>query len=269
MTDPLAFAETVIAETLRAATGAAGAGTLASGAGSMGASGAAVGGMQNFVNFVLARRPVWLAQEAANAFAARSATTAPIWRWVRVPGPLYTQAVRGTSMAATMSGVGGLALTAGVPIAVAIGTWIALGSGYAAARKKIRRDGFMTGYSRGFVMGVLKWHWQHAVDRFGMRYVIRKNVWDGEMDRQEALGNNEGLRNGYAAGDGVPETWYDKDLDKVVDKKKAYRIALRKAAGITAAGEWSRNWDEARLQQRNYVVELAAKGLKSGLIVPE
>ena len=221
------------------------------------------------INFVLARRPVWQAQAAAAGFASMSAQTAPLWRWVRVAGPQWTAAARGTSMAATVSGAGGLAVTLGIPIVVAVGSWLMLGVGYYEARKEIRQKGYMTGFSQGFTMGVLKWTWDQAVQRFAKRFVIRRYVWDPVMDREEALGYNEGLIKGWAAGSAVPETWYDKDLNKVVDKKKAYRIALRRLANIHADGDWSRNFDEAALQQRNYVIELAGPGLHHGLIVPE
>lgn len=230
------------------------------------ASGGAIG---SWIEMVLARRPVWVAQEAAALFARQSASTAPLWRWVRVSGPLRTVAMRGTSMAVTVSGAGGLAVTLGIPLVVAIGTWVMLGSGYYQARKEIRKKGFMTGFSQGFTMGVLKWTWHQAVSRFGKPFVIRTNAWDSVMDREETMGYNEGLIKGWGAGSAVPETFYDAASDKLVDKKKAYRIALRRLAGITAHGEWSTNWDEAALQQSNYVIYLAGAGVRHGLIVAE
>ena len=225
--------------------------------------------MNNFIQFVLERRPVWQAQAAAAGFASQSAQAAPLWRWVRVVGPQWTEAVRGTSMVATVQGAAGLAVTMGIPLVVAVGSWVMLGAGYYQARKEIRQKGYMSGFSQGFTMGVLKWTWEQAVQGFAVKFVIRKNVWDSVMDREEALGYNEGLIKGWAAGSAVWETWYDKNQNKVVDKKKDYRIALRRLANIHADGEWSRNPDEARLQQRNYVIELAAAGMRHGLIVME
>src|SRR4051812_47970915 len=84
-------------------------------------SGGAIG---SWIEMVLARRPFWIAQAAAEAFLKQSASTAPLWRWVRLPGPLYSVGARGTSMAATVSGAGGLAVTLGIPIVVAIGVWV-------------------------------------------------------------------------------------------------------------------------------------------------
>lgn len=229
-------------------------------------SGGAIG---SWIGMVLRQRPIWAVQQATLLFAQQSASTAPLWRWVRLPGPLYGAAARGTSMAATVSGAGGLAVTLGIPIVVAVGVWVMLGSGYYQARKEIRRKGFMTGFSHGFTTGVLKWSWDLAVAHLAKPFVIRTNAFDPVMDREEALGYNEGLTKGWAVGSAVWETFYDSRLDKVVDKKKSYRIALRRLAGRHDSGEWSRNWDEARLQQDNYVIELAGAGIRNGLIVPE
>lgn len=227
------------------------------------------GAMQSWIEFVLARRPIWAAQLATAGFVNQAASTAPLWRWIRLPGPLYAEAARGTSMAATVSGATGLATTLGIPLVVAVGSWVMLGAGYYQARQQVRRQGFMSGFAQGFTMGVLKWTWDQAVHRFAKRFVIRKNAFDSVADREEALGYNEGLIKGWAAGNGVPETYYEKSLDKVIDKKKSYRIALRRLAGRTDSGPWSNNEDVARLQQTGYVIELAAAGVRHGLIVME
>ena len=51
--------------------------------------------------------------------------------------------------------------------------------------------------------------------------------------------------------------------------KKAYRIKLRNLADIHGSGRWSRNSDEAYLEQRNYVIELAGAGVRNGVIKAE
>jgi hypothetical protein len=122
----------------------------------------------------------------------------------------------------------------------------------------------MSGFSHGFVTGVLDWGYHHAINLFAKRFVIRKNRFDPVMDREEALGYNEGLIKGWGAGAGVPHRFM---RDKEV--RKAYRIALRRLADRRPSGPWSRNADEARLQQWSYVVDLAAAGMREGLIVPE
>jgi len=225
------------------------------------------GQVMNFVEFVLARRPVWLAQAAAAEFARQAASTAPLWRWVSVAGPQFVEAGYGTSMAATVTSVTGLATTLGIPIVAAAGTWIMLGAGYYQARQEVRRTGFMSGFSHGFTTGVLNWNFGQAVQLFVKRFVIRRNKFDPVMDREEALGYNEGLIKGWAAGAGVPEKLFSHRFNE--DKKKAYRIALRRLANRHDTGSWSRDADEARLQQSGYVIELAAAGMRHGLIVPE
>ncbi len=241
-----------LAETLRAAVAALES-TAVSG-----------GRVMSWMEFILSRQPVWLAQAAAAEFARQSASTAPLWRWIRVPGPQLVAAARGTSVAATISGAAGLATTLGIPLVVAAGTWVMLGAGYYQARQEVRQKGFMSGFSQGFVMGVLNWGWHHAVSLFAKRFVIRKNAFDPVMDREEALGYNEGLIKGWAAGAGVPRRFMrDKDV------RKAYRIALRRLADRRDTGPWSTNEDEARLQQSGYVIELAAAGVRHGLIVAE
>jgi hypothetical protein len=229
-------------------------------------------GMMTQIEAVLARRPVWIAQLAARELAHGARATAPLWRFVRVPGPMSTIAMRGTSMVATTAGATGLATTLGIPIAVAVGSWVMLGSGYYRARQEIKAKGFMRGFAQGFTAGVLKWEWGHVYNILFIKNIVRTNVWDGVMDREEALGYNKGLHMGFAAGEGAEKTFiYDPRgaTRETIPVGKNYRIALRKLAGITAAGDWSRNDDEKRLQQRNYVIELASAGLKHGLIVPE
>jgi hypothetical protein len=227
------------------------------------------GAPKNWLEFIIANRPKWAAALAAGEAAFHSAQTAPIWRWVRVAGGNRVAVVRGTSMVATVNGVAGLASTLGIPLVVAAGTWVMLGAGYYQARQEIRRKGYMSGFSQGFVTGVLKWNWDQAARVLAMPFVIRKNKFDPVMDREEALGYNEGLRMGWGVGFMVPE--YDRwnPTAKDLNFKRAYRIALRRLAGISASGPWSTHPDEARFQQRSYVVYLAAAGLRIGLIVPE
>ncbi len=207
---------------------------------------------------LIARRPVWIEQIAARELAPLAARTAPVWRWVRIAGPLSNVAVRGTSVGASVAGAGGLALTAGVPIVVAAGVWVMLGSGYYQARQIARQRGHMSGFAQGFTMGVLKWNWDHAVTRFGRRFVVNANAFDPVATREEALGYNKGLLTGFAAGHSTPEPM-----------RKSFRIALRKLAGRTDSGDWARDDDVARLQQVGYVIELAAAGVRHGLIVAE
>lgn len=206
----------------------------------------------------IARRPVWIEQIAARELAPLAARTAPIWRWVRIAGPMSDVVVRGTSGVATLGGAGSLALTAGVPIVVAAGVWVMLGSGYYQARQIARKNGVLTGFAQGFTMGILNWKWEQAVSRFGKRFVVNPNTFDPQASKEEAMGYNEGLVAGYAAGYASSD-----------DMKKAFRITLRKLAGRTDSGDWSRNSDVAYQQQTSYVIQLSGAGRGKGLFVQE
>lgn len=77
------------------------------------------------------------------------------------------------------------------------------------------------------------------------------------MDSIRVTAYNGGLKTGYRAGSALPAA-----------AKKAYRITLRKLANRHDAGQWSKNEDQARLQQVDYVIALASAGLRHGFISP-
>jgi hypothetical protein len=161
--------------------------------------------------------------------------------------------------AGAIGGGGAAAVAAGaIPVVVAIGVWVALGSGYYQARQIIKQKAAMSGFARGFVAGVLKWRGSHVVNILAQRYVVRTNTVDPDADVIEANAFNDGLVKGFALGSSASD-----------DAKKGYRIHLRKLAGISAAGDWSRNADEAHLQQSNYVVYLASAAMRYGVIKAE
>jgi hypothetical protein len=214
--------------------------------------------MAEAIGKMIMRRPIWIEQVAAHELAAVGSRTAPLWRWVRIAGPLGDVAARGTSVGATVGGAGSLALTLGVPIVVAAGVWVMLGSGYYQARQIAKKRGVMSGFSQGFTTGVLRWNWEHAVTRFGKPYVVNANAFDPGATRQETIGFNEGLVAGFAAGNATSD-----------EQAKSFRIALRKLAGRTDAGDWSRDSDVARLQQVSYVTALAGAGVRYGLFVSD
>jgi hypothetical protein len=200
----------------------------------------------------------------AQNWAKAGAATAPLWRTVTIRtgvgiwSSLTSISAPGTSIPATISGVGALGII-GVTGVVAVGTWLMLGLGYYEARKWARQEGTKIGFARGFVMGVLGWQWNHAFNHFGIRHVLRTNTMDYQVDVQRALGNNEGLKQGFSVGSSASD-----------EKRKAYRVLLRHLAGGTVhTGEWSRNWDMAARQQRDYVHDLVEAGLKWGIITVE
>ncbi|MCO6510238.1 MAG: hypothetical protein J5I65_05535 [Aridibacter famidurans] len=146
------------------------------------------------------------------------------------------------------------ALTAGVPIATMAGVYVALGSGYYQAREQAKQENKLMGFAQGFVMAISNWRWSHVVSRF-RRYNIRINVVDEAMNDIRVKYYHEGLKLGFLAGVVVP-----------ADVRKQLVSALRKAGNISAPKEWSANSDVARNQQIDYVIEMAAAGIRSNLI---
>jgi len=146
--------------------------------------------------------------------------------------------------ASLLVGAAELALTLGVPIAVWIGVFAAMGAPYLEARNLVRNENFQSGFSQGFVTGLLKWEWrQHTVPRFFKFGPDQINPFDESLSYIAANARNEGLRAGYVHACGLNE----------VDRK-AILNRLKSLSPSTKAGRW----DE--LDQRNYVIELASAG---------
>jgi hypothetical protein len=152
-----------------------------------------------------------------------------------------TAVAAGGGGTAAVAGGGATALAAGaLPVLGMAGVFVALGSGYAQAREAVRNDYTASGFSQGFVMGLLGWEWRHAADRFGVRSVT-PDPWDEALGYIRVNAYNRGLRAGYFAGAGL-----------AADQKKAYLSAIRKFTGRRATTSWSRE------DQKSYVIELAA-----------
>jgi hypothetical protein len=156
-------------------------------------------------------------------------------------------AVEGASV---LGGGAGAVVAGAVPVIAMVGVFLALGSGYAAAREAVRNENTVSGVSQGFVMGLLDWTWRQAVDRFGRRSVIRINAMDEATDVIRVNAYNRGLRAGY-----------DFAATLSADEKKAYLSRIRKFGGIRVPKNWNRNRDA----QISYVIELAAAALRSFL----
>ena len=137
-----------------------------------------------------------------------------------------------------------------VPVLTMVGVFVALGSGYYAAREAVKNENTVSGLSQGFVMGLLGWEWRHVVDRFGRWSVIRINAMDEATDVIRVNAYNRGLRAGY-----------DFAATLSADEKKAYLSRIRKFGGIRVPKNWNRNRDA----QISYVIELAAAALRSFL----
>jgi hypothetical protein len=158
--------------------------------------------------------------------------------------------------ASLVAGSGAVAAGA-VPVIAMAGVFVALGAGYYEAREMAREANNKSGFSQGFVMGVLNWSWHQAWDHFGKKEV-GTNAWDQGISVAAYEGYNRGLVTGFKMGSYLQE-----------NAKKAFRIRLRSLADIHGSRAWSRNPDEAYLQQRDYVIELAAAGWKHGVFKSE
>jgi Domain of unknown function (DUF4157) len=154
-------------------------------------------------------------------------------------------AVEGASV---LGGGAGAVVAGAVPVIAMVGVFVALGSGYAAAREAVRNENTVSGLSQGFVMGLLDWSWRQAIDRFGRWSVIRINAMDEATDVIRVNAYNRGLRAGY-----------DFAATLSADEKKAYLRQIRKFGGIRVPKSWSRD------DQISYVIALAAAALRSFL----
>ncbi|HQU85603.1 MAG TPA: hypothetical protein PKY59_20885 [Pyrinomonadaceae bacterium] len=155
------------------------------------------------------------------------------------------------------AGVGGFALTAGVPLITAVGVWVALGSGYYQAREAFKNENTLTGFSQGFAAAIAKWKWNHVADRF-RRPPLRINRFDEGMDKIRVEYYHKGLQTGYLAGMVLPDAL-----------KKEYVRKIRGGGNSGAPSQWSNNEYEARNQQISYIIFLAAQALKTGIIKAE
>jgi hypothetical protein len=149
--------------------------------------------------------------------------------------------------ASLLIGAADLALTAGVPLALWVGVFAALGAPYAQAQALVKQTNFVRGFAEGFVAGLLKWDWQQAVSRFGRFAPDTNTSGDTEMGYISANAHNVGLRAGYIHGTLIP-----------APKKKQLLQQLKSWSSGAGAG----NWD--RLHQISYVTDLAMAGLQHG-----
>ena len=136
-----------------------------------------------------------------------------------------------------------LALTLGVPIAAWVGVFAAMGAPYLEARAIVTHENFQSGFSQGFVCGILKWEWSHAVSRFGKFSPGRLNPFDESLSFMAANSYNDGLRAGFTHANLLKE-----------DARKALLSRLKSLSPHSSRGNWDRR------DQVAYVVELAAAG---------
>jgi hypothetical protein len=154
-------------------------------------------------------------------------------------------AVEGASV---LGGGAGAVVAGAVPVIAMVGVFVALGSGYAAAREAVKNENTVSGLSQGFVMGLLNWTWGQARELFGRWSVLRINAMDEATDVIRVNAYNRGLRTGY-----------DFAATLSAAEKKAYLRQIRKFGGIRVPKNWNRE------TQISYVIDLAAAALRSFL----
>lgn len=149
--------------------------------------------------------------------------------------------------ASMVGAAGGLAVTAGIPLTVWVLAFVALGAPHAQAKKLVSDENFRSGYSQGFVTGLLRWEWGHVVSRFG-KFEADFNPVDRSLGFVAANARNAGIRSGYLMAAMFPDP-----------SRKDWLSKLRSFSPSTSAGRWDRN------DQISYVIELAAAGRKNNL----
>jgi hypothetical protein len=164
---------------------------------------------------------------------------------VGMAGTLVDAAIAPGTVASgsTAAAVGFVAGAASVA-ATAVGVWLSLGSGYAAARDAHKNERTAAGFSQGFIAGLLGWNGQQVADHFVAR-VIRKNAADGQMDVIDAKAFNSGLPMGYGLGSVPAEA-----------PRKAFLREIKQTTSARAPKNWS--GDENRRYRIGYVIDLAA-----------
>ena len=154
-------------------------------------------------------------------------------------------AVEGASV---LGGGAGAVVAGALPVLTMVGVFVALGSGYYAAREAVKNENTVSGLSQGFVMGLLNWTWGQARELFGRWSVLRINAMDEATDVIRVNAYNRGLRTGY-----------DFAATLSAAEKKAYLRQIRKFGGIRVPKNWNRE------TQISYVIDLAAAALRSFL----
>jgi len=153
--------------------------------------------------------------------------------------------------ASELAGLGAIAAGA-LPVFAMEGVFLALGAGYLEAREIVRERESRSGFSHGFVMGILGWEWRHVLDRF-YRHYIHISSWDEELNVIRVKAYNVSLQSGFLLGAVLPDSL-----------QKAFVSGLRKLAGHPSTANWNSRdpLDEmevyrAQRVQINFVIDLA------------
>jgi hypothetical protein len=97
-------------------------------------------------------------------------------------------------------GAGAAGANAIFPVVIAAAlVWVAMGSGYYQARQIVKHENTMSGFSQGFVCGLLGWSYSATLDKFRMP-LLMIDVWDEDNNRVRVDAYMDGLRKGFIAG---------------------------------------------------------------------
>jgi hypothetical protein len=183
----------------------------------------------------------WFALDAAREAAAAAAAEA---RLAAGMAKLRT--------ASLAMGAADLAVTAGLPLATWVGVFVAMGAPYDEARTLVRHQKFLSGFSQGFVTGILNWQWPQAVSRFFNFGPGNLNPFDASLSYIGANSYNDGLRAGYIHARSLGE-----------DVRQAFLRKLRSRSPLARAGRWDRQ------DQIGYVIDLASAGIAAHIFRPD
>ena len=170
------------------------------------------------------------------ALAESLVTAAKVFKLVT---PTVTAAGFTTAGIATVSTA---VVTGASPVLGLAGVFMALGSGYQAAREEIQNDAAVSGFARGFSCGLLNMSPQTVKSLFGQHGLGQRNPMDPESDPLEMRAYNKGVVAGYAMG-----------IQPSADDKKAFLFEVKPFTGNLGGGAWG---DREKI---DYVVTYAAK----------
>lgn len=149
-----------------------------------------------------------------------------------------------TAAGFTTVGIGTVAtggLIVATPVLGLVGAFLALGSGIHAAREEIENEAVLSGFSRGFICGLLNMSPTTVKSLFAQHGLGQRNPMDPGSDPLEMRSYNKGVVAGYAMGS-QPSS----------QDKKAFLFEIKPFTGNLGGGAWG---DREKI---DYVVTYAA-----------
>jgi hypothetical protein len=200
-------------------------------------------------------------EELAASSITKSYVQAALSEMAAQEAAVVTAAADAAAVAAEGTLVAGAGTTAAaivIPIIALVAVGLALGAPYYQARVDARNEGNASGFSKGYVCGLLKWSVHNTVNLFWDR-AVQVNPYDEVIPSIQAKAHNSGLLKGRFAG-----------IAQSDSVKKTYLRALHRLTTTSSAG-WSArsdDWQEvmrARQVQLSYVIDLASAARRYGV----